>query len=89
MREVRTGTHQLYKGCSFIVFYDEHDERLMYMFDNVRDILKFQGKECTRLNVNRVNVEIYLTLKRNGHYTRFLNGKLLRMYIINLNEGEE
>lgn len=89
MKEIRTGTHKLYKGSSFIVFYDKSDEHIKYIFDNVREILKFQNKECTRHNVNRVNVEIYLTLKRQGHFTRFLNGDLLRMYIINLEEGEE
>lgn len=89
MREVRYGTHKLYKGSNIIVFYDASDERIMYMFDNVRDILKFQNKEITRHNVNRINVEIYLALKRQGHFTRFLNKELLRMYIINLNEKEE
>ena len=79
---------KLYKGSSFIVFYDYSDEKIKYIFDNVREILKFQHKECTRQNVNLVNVNIYLALRKQGHLSRFLNGELLRVYIINL-EGEE
>ena len=84
MREIRYGPHCYYKGRFFIVFYDEKDERLQYMFDNVREILKFQQKDFSRSNVNRVNVEIYLALRRKGHQTRFLNGQLLRLYLIDL-----
>lgn len=86
MKEFRNGTHKLYKGNSFITFYDKTDERILYMFDNVREILKFQKKECNRTNVNRINVEIYIALKRKGHFTRFLNGTLMRLYIINLDD---
>ena len=85
---MRTGARKFYKGTSFIVFYDLSDEKLLYIFDNAREILKFQHKECTRANVNRVNVEIYKALRRTGHLTQFLDGRALRMYIINLEEGE-
>lgn len=84
MREVRYGPHCYYKGRFFIVFYDESDERLKYMFDNVREILKFQKKEFTQKNVNKINVEIYMALRRKDHQTRFLNGELLRCYLIDL-----
>lgn len=87
--EIRRGTHQLYKGSSFLVFYDRADERIKYMFDNVREILKFLGKEVTRSNVNKVNVEIYRALKREGHFTRLLNGKILRLYMINLEDEDD
>lgn len=84
MKEVRYGPHRLYKGKFFLVFYDETDEKLKYMFNNVREILKYQGKEITKTNVNLINNEIYLALRREGHFTRFLNGQLLRVYIIDL-----
>lgn len=51
---IQRNTRSLYKGRFFLVFYDKSDENLKYMFDNVRDILKFMGQEVTRLNVNRV-----------------------------------
>lgn len=73
---------KLYKGKFFLVFYDYTDENLKYMFDNVRDILKFMGQEVTRLNANRVNVELYRALSSEEHFCRFLTGELLRVYMI-------
>ena len=78
-----------YKGQYFIVFYDEADEELLYMFDNVKDILLYQGKELSRTNVNLVNVELYRALKRSDHLSRFLNGELMRVYIIEKDEENE
>lgn len=84
----RRGTHKLYKGEYFIVFYDKTDTELLYSFDNVREILKFQGKEITRQNVNLLNVELYRALKSKEHFVRFLTGEVLRVYIINEKENE-
>lgn len=61
-------TRLLYKGRYFLVFYDKTDEELKYMFDNVRDILKFMGQEVTRSNVNRINVELYRALASKEHF---------------------
>ena len=81
-REIRTGTHKLYKGRYFIVFYDKTDTNFLASFDNVREILKYQHKEITRQNVNLVNVELYRALRTDTHLTRFLTGELMRVYII-------
>lgn len=78
-----------YKGQYFIVFYDEADEELLHMFDNVRDILLYQGKPLSRANINLVNVELYRALKRKDHLSRFLNGELMRVYIIENDEENE
>ena len=82
MKEIRCGTHKLYKGSFFIVFYDRHDEFLKYMFDNVREILQYMGKPVTKTNVNIVNQELYRALKSETHLTRFINNEPLRVYII-------
>lgn len=82
IREIRHGPHDLYKGKYFIVFYDKTDSNLLYMFDNVREILKFQGKEITRQNVNLVNVELCRALKTETRFTRFLTGEVLKVFII-------
>lgn len=82
MKEVRKGTFKLYKGQFVIVFYDKTDEYFMYMFDNVRDILTFMKRPITRTNVNLVNNELYRALKTDTHFTRFLTGEVLRVYII-------
>lgn len=82
MLEARRGTQKLYKGHYFIVFYDIHDETLLYMFDNVREILNFMKKPITSNNVRLVNVLLYRALKSENHFTKFLTGRTLRVYII-------
>ena len=82
MREVRSGTFRYYKGSFFIVFYDKTDEWIKYIFDNVRDILKFMGKEINRQNVNLINNELYRALKTDTHFTRFLTGEVLTVHIV-------
>ena len=78
----RRGTHKQYKGSYFIVFYDKTDEYLLYMFDNVREILAYMHRPITRQNVNIINNELYRALKSETHITRFLNNEILRVYII-------
>lgn len=81
---------KLYKGKYFLAFYDRFDENLEYIFDNVRDILKFIGKEVTRQNVNIINVELYRALSSEEHFCRFLTGELLRVYMIsNVDDDED
>lgn len=79
---------KLYKQKYFIVFYDKTDTNLKYMFDNVEEILKFQQKKITRQAKNLINVELCRALKTDSHFTRFLTGEVLRVYIIEA-EGEE
>lgn len=74
--------NNLYKGKYFIVFYDKTDEHLLYMFDNVKEILEFKHKEINRNNIILVNVELYRALKSEFHFTRFLTGDVMRVYII-------
>ena len=80
--EFRRGSHKYYKGAFFIVFYDKTDEYLLYMFDNVREILEYMKKPVTRTNINIINNELYRALKTETHFTRFLTGEVLRVYII-------
>lgn len=89
MREVRRGTHALYKGSYFIVFYDKTDENLEYMFDSVVDILKFMHRPITRNNVIQVNTMIARALKTETRFTRFLTGEVLRVYIIQTSKDDK
>ena len=79
---------KFYKRRFLIVFYDKTDEIFRYMFDNVREILKFQNRECTQQNIKQVQVELYRALKSKEHFTRFLTGEVMRVYIIDIKEGE-
>lgn len=88
-REIRTGTHKLYKGRYFIVFYDKTDTNFLASFDNVREILKYQHKPITRQNVNFVNVELYRALRTDTHLTRFLTGEVMRVYIIDASDNDD
>lgn len=89
MNEVRHGKEKLYKGSYLIVFYDKSDERLMYMFDTIRDILKFMKKPLTSHNRILVNTIIARALKTKNHFTRFLTGETLRVYLINTSDDEK
>lgn len=85
MLEIRNSKVKFYKGHYLIVFYDKTDEILMYMFDNVRDILSFMGLAQTRDNVRKIDLYIIKALKRTDHVSRFLTGETLRLYIIDTN----
>lgn len=80
---------KLYKGKYFIVFYDKTDEKFLYSFDNVREILKFQGKELCCANVNAINKYLYKALKSEEHFITFLTGEVMRVYIIDAVEEIE
>lgn len=80
--EKKLNKRSLYKGKYFLVFYDKTDEELLYIFENVRDILKFMGKEITRQNINLINVELYRALRSREHFCRFLTGEVMRVYMI-------
>ena len=80
--EQKLNMKSLYKGKYFLVFYDKTDEEFMYLFENVRDILKFMGKKITRQNVNKIDVELYRALRSTEHFCRFLTGEVMRVYMI-------
>ena len=78
-----------YRGRYLIVFYDKTDELLLHVFNNVREILKFQKKKLTRKNINLINVELYRALKREGNFCKFLDGSSMRVYIVDMIEDYE
>ena len=85
----RRGPRSLYKGRYIIAFYDKFDSDFLYFFNNVREILQFQGKEITRKAINLLNVEIYRGLKSPSHLINFLTGEWMKIYIIDESEDEE
>ena len=80
---------QLYKGKYIICFYDKTGERLLYMFDNIKEILCFQRKEINDTNTNLIAVELYRALKTDTHFVKFLTGEVMQVYAINVEEFEE
>lgn len=79
---------KFYKGKYFIVFYNKTDDELLYLFDNVRDILTFMNKPINRKNVNLINVLICRALKSEYHFVKFLTGEVMRVYIIDREEDD-
>lgn len=88
LNETSRSGHRFYKGQYLICFYDKDDNYLLYLFDNVREIVEFQEKPLTKSNINLVNVELYRALKTKDHFVRFLTGEIMRVYIID-NKGED
>ena len=79
---------KFYKNKGFLAFYDEQGENILYMFDNVRQILEFQRKPATKGNVNLLNVELYRALRSDTHNIKFLTGEKMKVYVIDVNEEE-
>lgn len=80
---------RLYKGRYFIIFYDKTGEMPLHIFDNVKDILKFQKKPLTKENINYINVRLYRALRTKEHFVTFLTGKVMRVYIFDENSEED
>ena len=77
---------KLFKKRYLIVFYDKTDEVLLYLFDNITERLKYQGKEITQQNINNIKIDLYRALKTKEHFVRFLTGEVMRVYLIDYKE---
>ena len=88
MKEVRNGPHKYYKGKYFLIFYDKTDEIPLYIFNNVREILTFKNKEANKYTVNQINQELYRALRSEEHFVTILTGKVMRVYMISIEEDE-
>lgn len=82
--ELKANRYHYYKGRHIIAFYDKDDEFLLYMFDNVKEILKFQNKEINKKNLIYINTVLYQTLKGQPTITRMLTGEPMRVHIIDI-----
>ena len=86
--EQRHGPTKYYNGRYFLAFYDSSDEHLLYTFDNVKEILRFQKKEISRKNVHLVDKALCIALRRDKHQCEFLTGSQMRVYLVDLNEED-
>lgn len=78
---------KFYKGRYIIVFYDKEDNDLLYVFNNVKEILQFQKKEVNKQNLNIMNINLYNALNRDDNTCNFLiKGIPMRVYIVDLKE---
>lgn len=78
-----------YKKKYCISFYNETDEEFVACFDNVRQICKYRKLEITSANLTLISVELYRALRRKDHSTRMLDGNLMHVYLIDIEDIEE
>lgn len=84
-----TKRREYYKGQYLIVFYDRTGEWLLHMFNNVRDLLAFQGREMTRHNILNADKLLMRALNKENHSTRMLDGTFMKVYVIDIDDEYE
>lgn len=85
MRAART----FYKGSNIIAFYSADGEQLLYLFDNLREIVKFLKWEVTDENLRKIALYVWRANKGADHKVTFLDGSPMQLYIISMNEEKE
>ena len=79
---------KLFKGRYAIFFYDGNDEHVVTFFNNIKEICDYKNKPFTKQNYNLIKVELYRALKRCDHKTWMLDGKPMRVYLIDIKQEE-
>lgn len=74
------------KKTHFLSFYDAEDERLVAIFDSIREICLFKKLSPTSKNLNLIQVHLCLALKRPDCTTWLLNGKLMHVHLVEYNK---
>lgn len=82
-------TSNLYKGKYVLSFYEKDDETLKFIFDNLKDVCKELGWEVNKKNMNRIQVDIYRSLRRKNHQTNLFRGQCLRVYIVDMTTDDD
>ena len=88
-KKIRQSAKSLYKGRYFLAFYDKSDEELLYIFNNIEEILKYKKEEINYYNKNITGVKLCRALKNQGNFTRMIDGSLMRVYIIDTEGSDE
>lgn len=77
-------TEKLYKNKYVIAFYERDDDTLKYVFDNLTEVCKELGLEVNRKNMNRIQVDIYRSLRRKNHQTNIFRGQCMKVYLVDV-----
>ena len=80
---------RLYKNKYIICFYEEDDDTLKFIFNNLKEVCKELGWEVNRRNLNYIQVDIYRSLRRKNHQTNLFRGQCLKVYIFDMTEDED
>ena len=74
-----------YKDKYVIVFYDETDNFIVGMFDNIKQICEYKKMDITLKSYNLVKIELYRSLNKQNGSTRMLNGKKMYIHLMDKN----
>lgn len=80
---------KFYKSKYCIVYYTYDEEQFVASFDNVFEICKYKKLAITDNNLQKTKVELYRALKRETHHTTMLNGKSMKVYLIDMSDEIE
>ena len=80
---------KLYKDKCILAFYEKDDDTLKYIFDNITDVCRELGWEVNRHNMNRLQVSIYRSLRRENHQSNLFKGKCYKVYMIDITDEDE
>lgn len=78
----------LYKNKYFITFYENDNDTLFMIFDNVIEILQYLQKEVNDYNRRLIDIELYRALKQRNGKTQML-GRTMYVYIFDENEDDD
>lgn len=78
-----------YKGRYLICFYDKQGEWSLHTFENVKELLKFQGREINRKNILNADKLLLRALNKDNHSTRMLDGTSMTVFIIDIDDEME
>ena len=79
-------TNKLYKDKYVISFYESDDDTLKYVFDNLREVCIELGLEVNHKNMNRIQVDIFRSVRRPNHQTNLFRGQCLRVYLTDITQ---
>lgn len=80
---------KLYKDKYVIMFYEKDDDTFKYQFNNLRQVCKELGWPITRNNMNRIQVDIYRSIRKHNHQTNLFKGQCLKVYIVDVVDEDD
>lgn len=82
-------TKDFYKKKCILAFYEKDDDTLAFIASNLAEVCKRLGWEPSKKNMNRIQVDIFRSLRRENHQTNLFRGKCYKVYIVDMTEDYE
>ena len=82
-------SEKLYKDKYILAFYEKDDDTLKYIFNNIKEVCEKLNLEVNKRNMNKIQVDIYRSIRRPNHQTNFFRGQCLKVYIVDITDEDE